>query len=245
LTETAWSTACPDLVKTCSCCGIEKLATAEYFSRNAAGKYGLRGQCKECRNAGVRVRLRDPEIAEKRKKYEREYVSSGRAAAAGRKWRAANREKALTTQRKWKAENRDKIRESERLRRERTRDKVREKQRRCDARRRQDPAYVLKKRIKARLRQMLTRVPSKRTEEILGYTKEQFAKHIERQFTHGMSWERLLNGEIHIDHIVPVSSFNIVTADDPDFKACWGLSNLRPMWALENQKKQAKVLTLL
>ena len=58
-----------------------------------------------------------------------------------------------------------------------------------------------------------------------------------------MGWHNM--GEWHIDHIVPVSSFTITSADDADFKACWALTNLRPMWADENRSKGDKRLTLL
>jgi len=68
-------------------------------------------------------------------------------------------------------------------------------------------------------------------------------RHIERQFTKGMSWDNI--DKWHIDHIVPVSSFKFETPDDPDFKACWALTNLRPLWAKENQTKHKRRFHLL
>lgn len=67
--------------------------------------------------------------------------------------------------------------------------------------------------------------------------------HLERQFLPGMSWQNL--GKWHIDHIVPVADFNITGIDCPEFKACWSLSNLRPIWATENVRKQAQRTHLL
>ena len=40
-----------------------------------------------------------------------------------------------------------------------------------------------------------------------------------------------MKGEIEIDHIVPIKSFCFNSPDDKEFKKCWALSNLRPMWA--------------
>jgi len=77
----------------------------------------------------------------------------------------------------------------------------------------------------------------------LGYTVEQLARHLERQFTRGMSWENY--GEWHIDHILPISSFKFSTTDDPEFKACWALANLRPLWAPENMAKHKTRVSLL
>lgn len=77
----------------------------------------------------------------------------------------------------------------------------------------------------------------------VGYTKAELARHIERQFLEGMSWTN--PREWHIDHILPVSSFCFASYTDPSFKACWALSNLRPLWAKDNLEKQDKILFLL
>ena len=50
-----------------------------------------------------------------------------------------------------------------------------------------------------------------------------------------MSWENM--DEWHIDHIIPKSAFNFETYKDMDFKRCWSLSNLQPLWAGENSRK--------
>lgn len=76
-------------------------------------------------------------------------------------------------------------------------------------------------------------------EKLVGYTLDALIKHLEKQFKDGMSWDNA--GKWHIDHVVPISAFNFETAEDLDFQRCWGLSNLRPMWAEENLKKHAKL----
>lgn len=76
-----------------------------------------------------------------------------------------------------------------------------------------------------------------RSEEIFGFTKDDLRRHIEAQFTDGMNWDALARGEIHIDHRTPVSSFSTHEPGTPEFKACWALTNLRPLWAIDNQRK--------
>lgn len=83
------------------------------------------------------------------------------------------------------------------------------------------------------------------SEDVLGYTFNDLKSHIEKQFSTGMTWERFMRGEIHIDHIIPVSSFKADTVESEEFKACWALSNLRPMWAKDNLSKGAKLLNLI
>ena len=82
---------------------------------------------------------------------------------------------------------------------------------------------------------------SKRTAEMLGYTGELLAHHLEKQFQKGMSWENY--GQWHIDHITPIAAFASAGSIDPAKVNC--LTNLRPMWASDNMSKGAKVEALL
>ncbi len=75
-------------------------------------------------------------------------------------------------------------------------------------------------------------------ETLVGYTKEDLKIHLESLFKDGMSWDNY--GKWHIDHIRPVASFNITSAECEDFKKCWALENLQPLWAEENFKKNKK-----
>lgn len=67
------------------------------------------------------------------------------------------------------------------------------------------------------------------------YTIKELMHHLENNFKSNMTWENY--GEWHIDHIRPVSSFNITCYECEDFKQCWALKNLQPLWAIENLKK--------
>lgn len=74
--------------------------------------------------------------------------------------------------------------------------------------------------------------------EFVDYSLEELMSHLERQFLPGMTWEN--KGEWHIDHIIPRSSFEYDSPDDPEFKQAWALTNLRPIWAIDNIRKNAK-----
>ncbi|GAH87691.1 unnamed protein product, partial [marine sediment metagenome] len=67
----------------------------------------------------------------------------------------------------------------------------------------------------------------------------QLVRHLKKQFQPGMTWENY--GEWHMDHKVPVSAFNFSSSDHIDFKRCWALKNLQPMWATENHIKKNKL----
>lgn len=79
------------------------------------------------------------------------------------------------------------------------------------------------------------------TESSLGYTTQEFKVHIERQFLPGMSWSN--RSEWHVDHIFPLVSFDL--SCEKERKAANALSNLRPIWALDNMAKGGTIMTLL
>lgn len=72
--------------------------------------------------------------------------------------------------------------------------------------------------------------------EKIGYSIEALKRHLEKQFLPGMTWENY--GKWHIDHIIPKAAFNIESVNDIDFKRCWALKNLRPLWAHDNCSKR-------
>ncbi len=78
-------------------------------------------------------------------------------------------------------------------------------------------------------------------EKLVGYTLKELMQHFEKLFTERMTWNKFLKGEIHLDHIVPISRFNFEKSTDIDFKRCWALSNLQPLWAHENHIKSDKI----
>ena len=78
-------------------------------------------------------------------------------------------------------------------------------------------------------------------ELLLGYTCKDLESHLERQFVKGMTWEN--RSEWHIDHIIPITHYLKTGVTDPAIINC--LSNLQPIWARDNLKKNAKVLNLL
>lgn len=129
----------------------------------------------------------------------------------------------------------------QRLWREKNQERNREHIRRSSAKKLSTPRGRVINAFRARIYQVI-RQGSKRggkTFAILGYTPDQLMRHLERQFSGGMSWENY--GEWHVDHIVPLSAFNFSGADDYDFKRAWDLKNLQPLWSGDNLRKHAKL----
>jgi predicted nucleic acid-binding Zn ribbon protein len=98
-------------------------------------------------------------------------------------------------------------------------------------------------RIRGQVRQALKCRGFKKTNKtflLLGYTKYELKEHLESYFTEesGYTWDNM--SKWHIDHIRPIASFDFDSTDHPDFKKCWALNNLQPLWAADNMSKGNK-----
>lgn len=103
-----------------------------------------------------------------------------------------------------------------------------------------DPKFRLNRKIsKAIWRSIRRNKKDNYWEDWVGFTLQDLITHIEKQFKEGMNWENY--GKWHIDHIRPISSFNFNSYEDEEFKECWDLKNLQPLWAEENFSKGNKL----
>lgn len=185
--------------------------------------------------------MEDPEG--ERAKDRARYSPVKRASVAA--WREANPDKAKQIGRRYYERNRKariaKAVEYAKARPEETRAIAR---RLHERRQGTDAAYRLNRSIKAAINISLNGGKAGRKwSSLVGYDRERLMAHLERQFLAGMTWDNY--GEWHVDHIVPLSAHRITDAESDEFKAAWSLTNLRPMWAGDNIRKGAKVLTLL
>lgn len=72
----------------------------------------------------------------------------------------------------------------------------------------------------------------------LGCTFEHLRSHIESQFVDGMSWDNYGVNGWHVDHIKPLSAFDLSV--ESNMYLAWNYTNLRPLWAKDNLCKGKK-----
>ena len=111
-----------------------------------------------------------------------------------------------------------------------------------------DPRFKIKRRIGGAMSDSLRRKTlgkntkaGRHWETLVGYTVDDLMAHLESQFRDGMSWDNYGLDGWTIDHILPVAIWSFETPDDPEFKQCWALCNLQPLWHELNQRKAARV----
>jgi hypothetical protein len=163
------------------------------------------------------------------KKYNSKPETKERKSENHKKWSEENRNHLNEYQKKWREKNIDKIRKTKRDYQQHLRDT--------------NPTYKLISYFRTAIYQVLKESNVEKNKhyfDVLKYTPEQLINHLEVQFTEGMTWDNY--GEWHVDHIRPISSFNISEMGDSNFMECWCLDNLQPMWGEENIRKSNKLL---
>jgi len=209
-----------EILRVCSKCRAEK--PLEDFPNDKAKRHGKSYKCKNCK-------------AEYAKEYwQREDVKQRECIR--RKSVIKYIEKRRVRQLKYQKENRFKYKPT--VEYYAVRGVIRK------ARRQTDPKYQLHEAISARMRHCLKKNKAGRALNeilcnVLGYDLTKLQKHLYAQFKPGMTWENY--GEWHVDHKIPVAVFNFQTVDDVDFRKCWALKNLQPLWKKENMQKQDKI----
>lgn len=78
-------------------------------------------------------------------------------------------------------------------------------------------------------------------ENLVGYTVDELVEHLKASIPKGYTWQSFLSGELGIDHIVPKRAFAFKSAEDPEFKECWSLYNLRLLSPKGNSIKHDKI----
>jgi len=175
--------------------------------------------------------------------------TSGRKFKGGKsesekRYYVKNKDKRLKYFSEWQKENFEHRKKYMKEYREKNIDRIREAKRNYEkTRKSNDPLYKLINNFRTAIYQVLKESNVQKNGhyfDILKYTPDELIKHLEGKFDSNMNWDNY--GKWHVDHIKPISSFNINEIGDDEFMKCWGLDNLQPLWGDENIRKSNKLL---
>lgn len=76
------------------------------------------------------------------------------------------------------------------------------------------------------------------SQQYTGCTRDKLLAHLESKFDDEMTWDNYGFYGWHIDHIRPVSSFDLTKKSH--IAKCFHYTNLQPLWGTENMSKGAK-----
>jgi hypothetical protein len=163
------------------------------------------------------------------KKYESKPETKKRKSENHKKWSEQNKEHLSKYLKEYREKNIDNIRKTKR-----------DYERNRKAR---DPIYKLINNFRTAIYQVLKENNVQKNGhyfDILKYSPENLIEHLESKFKDDMTWDNY--GEWHVDHIKPISLFQITEIGDNEFMSCWSLENLQPLWGEENIRKSNKII---
>jgi len=205
--------------KKCGRCQVSK--SFQEFNKNKNAKFGLNGHCRSCQKEIKQV------WDSKNREHIKEYYSN-----------PENIKRARDLYKKRY--------DSDPIFREKELEKNRTRRRTDDAKtvarkQRKEWYKIPKNRIACSLRVRIRlalkgKSKSARTEYLTGCTFSELKEFLESKFSPNMNWDNY--GEWHIDHIKPLSSFDL-SKEEELLKACH-YTNLQPLWAIDNKKKGNK-----
>lgn len=156
-----------------------------------------------------------------------------------RQYYLKNKEKAIRVAKAYYANNKEAVLEQHKVYRDKNRIELRRKARIYTVERKKDVAFKLRTNLRTRLyRAIKNQVKRGSAVSDLGCSIEQFKIYLESLFEPGMSWDNWSRTGWHIDHIIPLTKFDLSDVDQ--LRLACNYVNLRPMWAKYNISKGNK-----
>ncbi len=204
--------------KKCTRCG--EIKDVSEFNKCSKAKDGLDYWCRKCK-----------------KDFYKDPINKERKAKSDKAYAERNKEKIKQYKKDWQKNNKDRLRERYQKWYNDNRKAIYQKA--VDKRKNSNQArlsHTLRTRINKGLHGMLK---EEKTFNLIGCTIDELIKHIESLFVDGMSWDNYGKNGWHIDHIIPVASFDLTKLEEQ--KKCFNYKNLQPLWAEDNYRKGDRI----
>jgi hypothetical protein len=159
-----------------------------------------------------------------------------RNAIASKKWRQNNPEIRKASVQKYDAKTKEKRKEYSKKYRQDNKLQINAYK---VKRRQQSIEYKISCYLRTRIYQALQRNKSGSAIKDLGCTLSELKLYLQSKWQEGMTWENHKPDGWHVDHIIPLASFDLTNREE-FLKACH-YTNLQPLWWEENLSKGSKV----
>jgi len=168
--------------------------------------------------------------------YAREYYKNNKSY--NKSYYKKNKNKILKYVKSYQIENKNELKHKRKNYREVNKDKTYQRHKK---RLETDVQYKLKCNLRLRLNCALkNNYKSGSAVRDLGCSIESFKSYLESKFQPGMTWNNYGMYGWHIDHIKPLSSFDL--SDRNQFLEACHYTNLQPLWAQDNLTKSNKLI---
>mgnify|MGYP003650641660 FL=1 len=208
------------------------------------------------------------ELKRKRKTYVKE--NQDKVKETLKKWRVKNKDRVREYDKNWKLENKEKKQDynksygieyrknnlekikATKLKNKKQNDIMKKKW--VKKKYKNDLTFKIELLLRSRMRMLINEGKMKKlrpsittfSREVVGLTQKKLIKYIEKQFYphpktgEKMTWKNHSKKGWHIDHIKPVSAFDLTNLEEQE--KCFHHTNFQPLWVEENLKKSNKYL---
>lgn len=213
--------------KKCTKCNIIK--TYDNYNKNKSSKDGYRYECIECRKK-YNILNKD-----KRREYNLKY------------WEL-NKSDLIEKNKTYRKNNNEKIKNQKKIYRSRpeiiehikikNKEFLPIKKERIKVKRKNDKNFQLSEILRSKIHKM---IKGKNTSYVkyIGCNIETLKHWLEKRFNEYMNWDNL-GSYWHIDHIIPINSFNF--SNEQEKYICFNWKNLQPLESKENISKSNKII---
>lgn len=240
-------------MKVCSKCGQSK--PFEDFYKYPNKSDGLNARCKECikvykasyyqkNKDSIKSRVKENywKNPEAKRTYQKDYGKENYYKIKVYRALPESRRRKSISDKKYYQKNKEKIKERIREWEQKNAEHVAQKKRNYQRNRRHtDLDFKLRMNLRRRLVSALKTKSKYKLNRAGSFVKDlgcnipELKQHLEKQFQPGMTWDNWGKKGWHIDHIIPLSRFDLT--DREQFLRACHYTNLQPLWWWENLQK--------
>jgi hypothetical protein len=211
----------------------------QYYQQNKEKYYyrALISRTKNPEKYKIKAKYRYEKNKEKRLKVGREWYLKNKAnrKQQNKGYRGKNKEKVDLYYKNYRKNNKEILKTRSKSYREKNKEKINSYFKYLY---KNDSNYKIYKTIKRRILLAIKEqkaIKNLRTLVLIGCSLEQLKQHLELKFQSNMNWDNHGIHGWHIDHIKPLSSFDLTNEEEQ--KKAFHYTNLQPLWWQDNLKK--------
>lgn len=188
--------------------------------------------------------ITDPKLRKKMREKAWREANKDKVRLKAKNWEKNNRVKRNLRKKIWRKENKDYYKSKQKISRKKWSSQPKNKNKKNEYHRKKlktDVQYKLSHNLRCRLYKFLNhKRKAGSAVKDLGCNINELKTYLESKFLPGMSWDNHGQYGWHIDHIKPLSSFDL--SDRDQFLQACHYTNLQPLWWQDNLTKSDKLI---
>jgi len=202
--------------------------------------------CTDCKSKNARILPEEKKKRQKEQNKRYRVLNQDKIKRQKKKYREKNNDIIAQRNKEYRVKNKKIISKKNDKYREENKENINQKKKERYQKNAKKPIFRLNRNISGAISSGLKSKnqpkANRHWEDLVGYTIQDLKDHIESKFQDGMTWSNYGKNGWVIDHIIPQKFFKFNSTNDVEFKYCWSLNNLQPLWEKDNLEKSDKLI---